>query len=52
MLLLGEPSMNGRELAGHRATMATHQPALTSTARPPASSCQMRRRSVVGAATR
>ncbi len=32
MLLSGEPSMNGREPAGHSATIATHQPALTTIA--------------------
>ena len=32
MLLSGEPSMNGRELAGHSATIATHQPQLTTIA--------------------
>ena len=52
MLLSGEPSMNGREPAGHSATIATHQPALTTIAAAPASSCHRRRRSPVGAATR
>ncbi len=52
MLLSGEPSMNGREPAGHSATIATHQPALTSSAQPPASTCRTRRRSPVGAASR
>ena len=51
MLLSEDPSMKGRELAGHSATIATHQPALTSTASPPASSWPMRRRRLVGAAT-
>ena len=52
MLLSEEPSIIGREPAGHRATIATHQPALTTIARPPASICHRRRRSPVGAATR
>jgi hypothetical protein len=51
MLLSGEPSIIGRDAAGHRATIATHQPALTTTASPPASVCQVRRRSPVGAAS-
>ena len=52
MLLLDEPSIIGREAAGHSATIATHQPALTIIAIPPASSCTTRRRMVTGAATR
>ena len=32
MLLSGEPSIIGREPAGHSATVATHQPALTTIA--------------------
>ena len=51
MLLSDEPSIIGREPAGHSATIATHQPALTTIARPPASICAMRRRRLVGAAT-
>src|ERR1700722_14942841 len=51
MLLSGEPSIIGRDPAGHRATIATHQPALTTTARPAPSTCIRRRRIPVGAAT-
>src|SRR3984957_2766924 len=51
MLLSGEPSIIGREPTGHRATIATHQPQLTTIAAAPASICHRRRRSVVGAAT-
>ena len=52
MLLSGEPSIIGREPTGHSATIATHQPQLTTIAAAPASSCPRRRRSPVGAATR
>src|ERR1700677_2268724 len=52
MLLSGEPSIIGREPAGHSATIATHQPALTTNASPSASTCSRRRLTVVGAATR
>src|SRR5580704_16306946 len=34
MLLLDEPSIIGRDAAGHSATIATHQPALASSAAP------------------
>src|SRR5271165_1860570 len=52
MLLSGEPSMNGRDPAGHRATIATHQPALSSRAATPASTWTTRLRSGAGAASR
>ena len=52
MLLSDEPSIIGREDAGHSATIATHQPALATIAAPLASSCTIRRRTLVGAATR
>src|ERR1039458_8941919 len=51
MLLVGDPSMNGREPAGHRARIATHHPALAAIASPPAPSCATRRPTPVGAAT-
>ena len=52
MLLSDEPSIIGRDDAGHSATIATHQPALTIIAAPPASRSVIRLRMVVGAATR
>ncbi len=52
MLLSGEPSMYGRELAGSRATIATHQPPATTIVANPASRPPIRRRRVVGAASR
>ncbi len=52
MLLSGEPSTNGREPAGSSATIATHQPPLTIIAANATSEPRMRRRSVVGAASR
>ena len=52
MLLSGEPSIIGREPAGHSATIATHQPQLTTTASPAGQQLRDRRRTVVGAATR
>lgn len=52
MLLSGEPSIIGREPAGHSATIATHQPALTAIAAAPAAKCPMRTRTLAGAATR
>ena len=51
MLLFEDPSIIGRDPAGQSATIATHQPALRSTATPPASVCHVRRRSGAGAAT-
>jgi hypothetical protein len=51
MLLSGEPSIIGREETGHRATVATHQPQLTTIAAAPASVCKRRLRKLVGAAT-
>ncbi len=44
--------MYGRLSAGHSATASSHQPADTTIATPAASSCRMRRQSVVGAAHR
>ena len=44
--------MYGRLPAGHSATASSHQPADTTIATPAASSCRMRRQSVVGAAHR
>ena len=52
MLLCWEPPMYGRDAAGHSATVATHQPAATTIARVASVTCPIRRRSVVGAATR
>ena len=52
MLLSCEPPMYGRLAAGQSATIATHQPAETTSAAPAASSWRSRRRSGVGAATR
>ena len=49
MLLSGEPSMNGRELAGISATIASHHPAQTTSAPSAPSTPAIRRRSEVGA---
>jgi hypothetical protein len=52
MLFVVEPPMYGRDDAGTSSTMATHQPADTSTASPPASSCRIRRPSFGGPKSR
>ena len=44
--------MYGRSAAGTSETIATHQPEATTSARPAASSCAIRRRTGVGAHTR
>ena len=44
--------MYGRSAAGHRSTVATHQPAATTRANPAATSWRTRRQNPVGAATR
>ncbi|PSK63387.1 hypothetical protein B0E53_04668 [Micromonospora sp. MH33] len=52
MLLCCEPPMYGRALAGTSSTIATHQPAATTTASPESSSWRIRRQKPVGAASR
>jgi hypothetical protein len=52
MLFVAEPSIMGREPAGHRATIITHQPALTTMAAPAPSSWRTRRNLGAGAANR
>ncbi len=47
-----EPPMYGRAEAGQSSTIATHQPPATSIAAPAPSTCRIRRRSGVGAASR
>ena len=44
--------MYGRDEAGHKAVIATHQPPPTTIAAAPPSSCRSRRANPVGAATR
>ena len=52
MLLSVEPATYGRSVAGISMTIPTHQPAATTTAAPPTSSCQIRRPSRGGPAIR
>ena len=52
MLLFVDPPKYGRDPAGHSWAMATHQPAPAITARPDARTCQIRRGSRAGPATR
>ena len=51
-VVLSSRRCTGRESAGHSATASSHQPADTTIATPAASSCRIRRQSVVGAAHR